>query len=214
MISDQDSTAAAGRPLGAVSTLISLFLLLLVFFIVLFSVARVHQQRVDQVVGSIDQAFGGLPSKLGLIRHPAPDAFEATPEGFALAVSTLITGFAALEENGRPAPTGSLFEIDLPPDQLFGASSPALLPAAAGSLDRLAVLLQQRRHGLYYRMTLRAVVPPGADTTLAANRVAGVAASLFAKGCPADALAVGFEAGPTALIRIDFASAGKPAEGE
>src|ERR1700690_1515873 len=108
MISDRDSTAAAGRPLGAVSTLISLFLLLLVFFIVLFSVARLHQQRVDQVVGSIDQAFGGLPSKLGLIRHPAPDALESTPEGFALAISTLITGFAALEENGRPAPSGSL----------------------------------------------------------------------------------------------------------
>jgi hypothetical protein len=214
MLSDRDATTTAGRPLGSVSTLISLFLLLLVFFIVLFSVARVHERRTDQVIGSIDQAFGGIPSKLGLVRHPAPDAIEASPEGFALAVSTLITGFASLEENGRSAPIGSLFEIDLPPDQLFDASSANLLPVAAGSLDRLAVLLQQRHRGVFYRMTLRAITPPGGDPALSADRVAGVAAILFAKGCPADALAIGVEAGSAALVRIDFTRVGTPTESE
>ncbi len=214
MIAGEDATAASGRPLGAISTLISLFLLLLVFFIVLFSVARVHQQRVDQVIGSIDQAFGGVPSKLGLIRRPSPDALEATPEGFALAVSALITGFAELEANGRPAPPGTLIEIDLPLDRLFAANNVGLLPDPAGSLDRLSVLLQQRRHGMGFRLTLRAVVPPGTDRDLAADRLAGVASSLFARGCPPDALAIGLETGPAALLRLDFAPIGKPAEGE
>ncbi|HVJ51083.1 MAG TPA: hypothetical protein VM689_01385 [Aliidongia sp.] len=214
MIADQDATAAAGRPLGAVSTLISLFLLLLVFFIVLFSVAQIHREKANQVLVSVDQAFGGIPSKIGLIAHPAPDALEATPEGFARAISALVTGFASLEASGRPAPNDSLFEIDLPPPQLFDGATVKLVPAAAGSLDRLAVLLQQRRRGQHYRLTLRAVVPAGADQALAADRVASIAASLFAKGCPADALTIGVETGPEPLMRLDFALVGKPEESE
>ncbi len=77
MIDETMRTAAAGRPLGAISTLVSLFLLLLVFFIVLFSIAEVHRQRVQQVVPSIDLAFGRLPSRLGLLPQAAPVADAA-----------------------------------------------------------------------------------------------------------------------------------------
>ena len=208
MVSDEASTAAAGRPLGAISTLVSLFLLLLVFFIVLFSISQVHQQRLDAVLTSLDDAFGRLPSGLGLITRPAPSDEDATPEGFVRAVGTLVAGFTPLTESGHLAPDGSLLEIALAPDQIFKGNGTTLQPQAAAILDRLAVLLQRRLPGQHYRLTFRAVTP--ADTGLAGERLAGFAAALFAKGCPPEALAIGVAPGRTEALRLDFSLVGTP----
>jgi hypothetical protein len=208
---DFTGTAASGRPLGTISTLVSLFLLLLVFFIVLFSISRVHQERLDAVLSSIDDAFGRLPSTIGLITRPPPDDAEATPEGFVRAVGALVTGFTALSESAHAAPGGVLLQIDLAPQQIFRPGTDALQPPAAAILDRLALLLQHRLGDRHYRLTLRAILPDGsADAGLAADRIAGFAASLFARGCPADALAIGTETGPQAALRFDFALVGTP----
>ena len=215
MATDEASTAASGRPLGAISTLVSLFLLLLVFFIVLVSISRVHQQRLDAVLISIDDAFGGMPSGLGLLPPPRREAVDASPEAFARAVSTLVTGFSMLAESGHAAPAGTLVEIDLAPVQVFQADSTRLQPEVAASLDRLAVLLQRRPPGQHYRLTLRAVLPEGArNAGFAIDRIAGFAAALFARGCPADALAIGLQHGPTPALRFDFAIVGTPEEAD
>lgn len=215
MAADEAATAAAGRPLGAISTLVSLFLLLLVFFIVLFSISQVHRQRLDAVIISVDDAFGRLPSGLGLFTRPIPSDADPTPEGFARAVGALVTGFSPLAESNHLAPGGTLLEIDLAPEQFFKTKSDQLQPEAAAILDRLAVLLQRRLPGQHYRLTLRAVVPGSdTDTALASERIAGFAAALFAKGCPADALAIGIERGATAALRLDFALVGVPAEAD
>jgi hypothetical protein len=187
-----------------------LFLLLLVFFIVLFSISQVHQQRLDAVLTSIDDAFGRLPSGLGLITRPAPSDEDATPEGFVRAVGTLVSGFAPLAESAHTAPGGTLLEIDLAPSQVFQGDGDALQPAAAAILDRLAVLLQRRLAGRHYHLTLRAVTPAGTDNGLAGTRLAGFAATLFAKGCPPDALAIGLEPGRQEALRLDFSLVGAP----
>ncbi len=218
MIDEATRTAAAGRPLGAISTLVSLFLLLLVFFIVLFSIAEVHRQRVQQVVTSIDLAFGGLPSRLGLLPPAAPVADAASPEGFARAVSTLVTGFAPLEAAGRDAPGGALLEIELPPDRLFEPGAADLKDAATALVPPLAVLLQRQPNAQqHYRLTFRIVAPDGAadaDTALAVARAGRFATALYAAGCPGDALAVGIEQGSAKLLRLDFAVTGAAPDGE
>jgi hypothetical protein len=215
MGADEASTAAAGRPLGAISTLVSLFLLLLVFFIVLVSISRVHQERLDAVMVSVDDAFGRLPSGLGLLTRPIPSDADATPEGFARSVGTLVTGFSPLAESNHLAPGGTLLEIDLAPEQVFQPNTDHLQPEVTAILDRLAVLLQHRLPGQHYRLTLGAVVPAGESASgLVSDRVAGFAAALFAKGCPADALAIGIEPGATAAVRLDFALVGVPAEAD
>jgi hypothetical protein len=213
MIPDEAATAASGRPLGAMSTLVSLFLLLLVFFIVLFSIAQVHQPRLDAVLIGIDDAFGRLPSGLGLLTRPIPSDADPTAEGFTRAVGSLVGGFTPLAESPHPAPGGTLLELDLAPEQVFRPGTGELQPAAAAIMDRLAVLLQRRLPGQHFRLTLRAVVP-GAGGDLASDRIAGFAAALFARGCPADALAIGVEPGDRAAIRFDFALVGAGAEAD
>ncbi len=218
LIDETDPTAAAGRPLGAISTLVSLFLLLLVFFIVLFSVAQVHRQRVDQVMTSIDLAFGGLPSRLGLMPSKTPVADAASPEGFVRAVSVLITGFAPLEAAGRHAPGGALLEIELPPDRLFLAGSSDLSPDAQGMVAPLAVLLQRRPNPQqFYRLTLRMMLPPtasAAEQSLAVDRAGKFATILYAAGSPGDRLAVGVDSGTIARDRLDFTLIGPAVEAE
>ena len=222
MIDDEVHTTAAGRPLGAISTLVSLFLLLLVFFVMLFSVARVQVQRMQIVIASIDQAFGGLPSRLGLLPAPPPEPVPVpgdlnTPENFARAVSALITGFTELQATQAPAPRGSLLEIDLPPGEVFVRDGAALTRAASGIVTRLAVLLQHRPNPQqHYRLAFRIVLPSGAsaDTALALARAGAFAGALNAAGCPDEALAIGLEPGPAPLLRLDFTLAGMPAEAE
>jgi hypothetical protein len=210
---DNALTAASGRPLGTISTLVSLFLLLLVFFIVLFSIAQIRQERLDAVLTGIDDAFGRLPSSIGLFDRPPPDDAEATPEGFARAVGALITGFTNLSESAHPAPGGVLLEIDLAPQQIFRPGTDQLQPAAAAILDRLALLLQHRLPGRHYHLTLRAVTPAGAAEP-GPSQIAAFAAALFARGCPAEALAIGTEPGAQAALRFDFALIGAAAEAE
>jgi hypothetical protein len=216
MDTDEAATAASGRPLGAISTLVSLFLLLLVFFIVLFSISQVHQPRLDAVLTGIDDAFGRLPSGLGLLTRPIPGDADATPEGFVRAVGGLVAGFTPLNESPHPAPGGTLLEIDLAPEQIFQAGTGRLQPDAAAILGRLAVLLQRRLPGgPHYRLTLREILPQGAsDVNSAADRIAGFAAALFAKGCPADALAIGIEPGAAAAVRFEFALVGAAPEAD
>jgi len=218
VIDETNPTAAAGRPLGAISTLVSLFLLLLVFFIVLFSVAQVHRQRVDQVMSSIDLAFGGLPSRLGLIPTVSPVADATSPEGFVRAVSVLITGFAPLEAAGRHAPGGALLEIELPPGRLFLSGSSDLSSEAQGLIAPLAVLLQRRPNAQqFYRLTFRTILPPSAsaaERSLAVERAGKFATILYAAGSPGDRLAVGVDSGTIARDRLDFTLIGPALETE
>ncbi|MEA2756588.1 MAG: hypothetical protein QOJ54_2877 [Aliidongia sp.] len=211
---DLTATTVSGRKLGPISTLVSLFLLLLVFFIVLLSISQVHRQRLDEVIISIDDAFGRLPSGLGLLTRPIPSDNDATPEGFARAVGALVTGFTPLVENPHPAAGDAFLEIDLAPEQVFRPGDSTLQPAAAAILDRLAVLLQHRVAGQHYRLTIREGTPGDRDTAMAGERVAAFAAALFAKGCPADALAIGIEPGAGAILRFEFALVGAPAEAD
>jgi Membrane MotB of proton-channel complex MotA/MotB len=207
------SGPSSGRPLGAISTLVSLFLLLLVFFIVLFSIAQIRQQRLDAVITSIDDAFGRLPSSLGVLTRPVDRPVEAGPEGFARAAASLVGELGGLGAGDHPAPPGVLLEIDLAPAQLFQAGRPLLQPGATAILDRLALLLQRREPDRRYRLTIRAGAAPGAAAAASAQLTA-LAASLFARGCPADALAIGLLPDPAIAFRLDFALIGDGAEAE
>jgi hypothetical protein len=210
---DEASTTASGRPLGAISTLVSLFLLLLVFFIVLFSIAQIRQQRLDAVITSVDDAFGRLPSSLGMLTRPVDRPVEVGPEGFARAAAALVGELGALGAGDHPTPPGILLEIDLAPAQLFQADGLLLQPSATAILDRLALLLQRREPDRHYRLTIRAGAPPGVAAA-ASTRLAALAAALFARGCPADALAIGLLPDPGIAFRLDFAVVGDGTEAE
>lgn len=196
----------------AVATYVSLFLLLFVFFIVLVSISEVQRPRARAVIDSVDAAFGHLPSALGLVELPqAPRPDTASVEGFARDVTGLLTGFAPLARSNLAAPSDSFLEISLPEDSVFEPGSATPKTEVLPTLDRLALMLQHRSPGPGIRMTWRAMLPIDAPQGGAAERLAGlraatVAARLYARGCPGDALAISVERGSGPTIRLDFAA--------
>jgi len=200
------SPPATGRQPGAISTLVSLFLLLLVFFIVLFSIAEVHRPRLTEVLSSIDRAFGGIPSDLGLLPPPVPEADPASPAQFMRDAIMLLTGFPPAD--AALAPGGGLLTVSLPKTRLFQRMNPPVLTLTARRLvPPLAVLLQRQQGGrLHYRLDLRM-----ADGD-AAGVLASLAAALFDAGCPADRLSIGLDETAGDGVRFSFAMVEAPEE--
>ncbi len=210
LIDDEDSqaTTASGRSLGTISTLVSLFLLLLVFFILLFSIAEVHRDRTSEVLTSVDHAFGGLPSRFGLLHPPAMPPATQSIESFVRAVTLLITDFAAITPAAAANGTDDVLRIELPPALLFRPGGAQLTEHAAAIVPRLAVLLQAQPPSKgHYRLTLRSTSSQrkSENQALDYERVANLASALFAAGCPADALEVGVQIGGADQVRMVFA---------
>ena len=204
-------TPASGG--GAVATYISLFMILFVFFIVLFSIASQQRARSVAVLTSLDAAFGHVPRAIGLIPAPRGDAGPEDPATLPF-IADLNAGLTDLVQGTHPAASprpGTILNLELPPETFFEPGTPALKPAALPALKRLAVLLQRHRGGARFSVNVAATTAsaPAADRALARARVSVLAASLFAQGCPAEAVTVAVAAGTIATIRLDFlASAG------
>ncbi len=193
---------------GAVATYVSLFMILFVFFIVLFSIAAQQRARSLAVLAGLDAAFGHMPSAVGLLPTPHGDAIlddQATIQFVADIGASLGDILPGSHPAGAPRP-GTILNLDLPPEALFEPGTPALKPAALPALNRLAVILQRHRGGARFGVDLAATTAPApaTDRALATARVTALAAYLFAQGCPADAVTVAVAEGAKTSIQLDF----------
>ncbi len=217
---EQGATDASGRPLGAISTLVSLFLLLLVFFIVLFSVASVQKSRAHDVLASLDRAFGHLPASLGLIAPDDPAPLEdQSVKVFIDTVSQVLTGALPVGlTDDFTARGGTLLVVSLPPDGLFEAGGAKIIAARRAELDRLAVLLQRRAtEAGRFHLTVKAILPvksvPGdAVEGLMINRLGAFADYLYRRGCPPDGVSIMLDHGSGVGLRLEFSPQENPAD--
>jgi hypothetical protein len=196
-----DPDQAVRSPGGAaVTTYVSLFLLLFVFFIVVFSIAQVQHDRSRAVLSGLDAAFGRLPSALGLLNLPkqAPEIPTPAVEGFARDTGILLTQFGAFAVDTKAVGDHVVLAVDLSVDGLFLPQSARLRPAADALIDRLAVLLQRQDGGQRYRLVWHILQPAdlpreGREARLAIARGAALAAALYAEGCPGDGVALSID---------------------
>jgi outer membrane protein OmpA-like peptidoglycan-associated protein len=191
---------------GAVATYVSLFLILFVFFIVLFSIAAQDQARRRAVLDGLDNAFGHLPSALGAIAPTSGDSNPTDPATgrFVVDAEASLGALATRGHGAGPARPGTILNVSLPPEHLFVPGTPALQPAAVPVLQQLAVLLQRHPGGERFRVDVTANASTPDDTALARARVAVIAARLYAEGCPADGVTVAVANAAWSGIRLDF----------
>lgn len=209
---EQGATDASGRPLGAISTLVSLFLLLLVFFIVLFSVASVQKNRAHDVLASLDRAFGHLPSSIGLLTQDDPMPQEdRSAKIFIDSVSEILTGALPVSLSGdQDARGGTLLVVSLDPDSLFEAGAAKIADGHRAALDRLAVLLQRRATDAgRFHLTVKAIMPAksvsgDAAEGLMINRLGAFADLLYRRGCPPDGVSIMLDHGAGPVLRLEF----------
>ncbi|WP_439817328.1 hypothetical protein [Zavarzinia sp. CC-PAN008] len=194
---DQDFEQAYGSAAApATPTTLALFILLLAFFIVLYSVALRDESRTLATMESIGLTFreqrapdpgaGGVPA---LGRSAMPDRF-----GQAVAA-------ALPEARLEPEVGGTALIVRVPAHSIFRTGDSALASRAT-LVPRLATLMQQAPGDLDGIEIQAGAEPGGPD--LALTRAAVLAQTLAAAGEPADRLAITRSTAQPATLVLRF----------
>ena len=219
---------AGSRGLGAVTTgarasgnatiliYLSLFLLLLVFFIVLNVHSVPREYRVKAVLGSVERSFAVSTAATADRTENAQG--QGTPAPLALAGLKRLGGLfetdLAIVKVDTVSP-GRLMVASMPIDELFEDGSTVVRSARMGLLDRISREIGDQG-GVRFEMDFLIAVggEPLSGVRLGdpVAQAAAVAHALIADRAPPDALSVGIEPGQGGTVRFLF-SARTPAVG-
>jgi hypothetical protein len=189
---------------------VSVFLLLLAFFILLNSLSTVQSHRAGAVRHSVETAFG-----LIVPPAPRPDAAEALA-GAARMVESLGDLFvseipvAKIEATGK---RGRTLVVTLPVRTLF-VGDESVRPETLGLLTRVADALTSTAGGAEIRLEFLVATadsPGDGDDLTGLRRAAAFGAALAEAGAPASRVTVGLEKGEDGWARLLFTVADAPA---
>jgi hypothetical protein len=195
----EDGHKEARNPAAAsAQALLSLYLLLLAFFILLQSISTFEEQRAGEVMEGVNRSF---PSFLR----------SGTVGGDRMARGGLAEGAEASARLGplfeayfTLSPTASMtaadrYRVAVPLADLFAGQGEALNPHIDAFLDQLADILQRPPAGA--RIELELLIPEpaaqlrgeaGSAETPTMRRLANLVQALVQAGAPASALSIGY----------------------
>ena len=200
-------TPAAASGNATILVYLSLFLLLLVFFIVLTAHSVPRDYRVRAALGSVERSFASS-SEAGSDGAPGHgDAAVIALAGLKRLGDLIETdlAIAKIDQVGH----GRLMVVTLPTDQLFEAGSAFVRRERMGLLDRIAREIGD--HG-GVRFDMDVLVAIGDEPAGQGPRgdpvaqAAAMARALIADRAPPDALSVGLEPGPSGTVRFLFSA--------
>ena len=195
---------------GIVVVFLSLFLLVLAFFIVLVSISTVEEVKSKAVMRSLTSTFATF--------QPAgvtPSDFTAK-EGDVLggqAFQEKITGIFATAlqvAKVKVVKPGRLMQAEMPTSAMFTEGENKIKPSAFAFLDRLVAALGGRPPGVRFDMEFLIGVPYTAANILAENetlemsRAGGFAREILSRGAPPDSVSIGLAPGDSERIIIRF----------
>lgn len=182
---------------------LALFILLLAFFILLNSMSTFRDEKVGQVLESVDDAFAattlrGGPS--GDIDRPGIIAQAAT--AVRQLGDQVLADIPLAKLETRTTPDGDRLILTVPEAELFQAGTGSLRDDRVGLLHRVADVLTPRAGGIQVRAEALFAGAGGAD---AVARAGALARGLVHTGAPAAALTIGIEDGGAAgTVRLLF----------
>lgn len=194
---------------GSIVLLLSLFLLLLVFFIVLNAQSVQTVQKVKAVAASLEKTFPSFVIDPRL-RDGSQTVASRAGTVFAVerldGVGTLFATAVSVAKVETVSP-GRLLEVRLPADDLFLSGTMTLRPDRQGLLDRVVDALRDSRQG--ERMELDALLGIGPTGTPSqppgpVARGGALARALIADGAPPQNVTVGIERGDPGDVRLLF----------
>jgi hypothetical protein len=205
----QPGGSASGSP-DSISLFLSLFLLVLAFFIVLVSISTLEDVKSQAVRNSLSSTFRSVLSP-----STNPTEFTSKDGNFlgGQAFQEQITGIFATTlqvakvEIVRP---GSLMQIKLPASAMFAEGETVIRPVTIPVLDRIVAVLSARPPGLRFDMEFVIGSPVSKDKelpvaqTLESHRAGNLAREMAHRGVPPDSIAIGIQPGRTDQITIWF----------
>ena len=192
---------------------LSLFLIILAFFIMMTTISQREGSRTQGVIASISSSFKDFP-KTTLIALETVDqgAGEEAAPGFETSLEELFeTAFPLAEV--EISETFERIEVILPIDEMFTPGGTGIQGRHAPLLDRLADLLAYEMTGQIHEVEalLSPPAPSNADAAdgdalLTVDRAGALARELTARGVSAAAIAIGIEQRDPGTLRLLFAS--------
>ncbi len=206
---------ASGRPAAmrtmrgsaapSIFVFISLFLLLLVFFIVLTVHSRPGEERTTAVLGSVERQFAGPDAAVvaGRSDRPSTAEWQAAVGGLS-GIGDLLESELAITPIATVA-LGSVLVATVPADYLFVPASAAVRPARRGLIDRIVDALRTPvGRWVYHFEALVAVSGPDVIGVRSIPRAAHFAEILISAGAPPVAVSIGIEGGEPGYVRLIF----------
>ena len=195
---------------SGITIFLSLFLLLLAFFILLNSLATIEETKSRKVLTSVAATFRSvvdsntheeiLISELGPTPE-AQDVLEALQQLWVTAVPVIKV------ETLTP---GQVMQVTMPVNELFLGGRAVLRGDREGLFNRTALLLALKSKGavteaeVVFGVKRAEHALAGAEGSLATARAVKIATALIAHGTPADRLSVGVSDGDPKMLRIVF----------
>lgn len=190
------------------SMFLSVYLLLLAFFILLNSISTFHEVRTKAVMDSLTSTFATLmpvrsvpySSQTGTVVG-ARDLFDRVGELFEAAIPAAKI---------KVAQTGHLMQVSFPVDALFLPDKPDIRPAQGALVNRLAAALGAPPRGVRYEATLLVGIGQGETAglpigeNLAVARTGAFAREMVRRGAAPEVVVVGLEPGDPTMARALF----------
>lgn len=195
------------------SLFLSVYLLLLAFFILLNSISTLHEVRAKAVMDSLTSTFATLLPSRQTPFSSATGTIVGTREFFKTVGDIFEAAIPAARI--RIAQTGRLMQITLPLDALYLAEKAEIRPAQGALLNRLVAAMSVPPRGLRYEMTLLVGSAYGEGgglpigENLAVARAGVMAREMVRRGAAPQTLFVGIEPGDPTVARALFRVVGE-----
>ncbi|MEQ9640489.1 MAG: hypothetical protein RIM84_10755 [Alphaproteobacteria bacterium] len=195
---------------GSVVILISLYLLLLAFFIMLTALSQRELTRAEAAVGSVTKVFNPDIAKQTL------DKSTDSPAGLFRARDAYLSSVRATFADTLPVADfenladGNLLRAEVPVENLFRPGTTDLFASSQSLLGGLGAALNRQEPELRLRLEvlLRSgpVLPTGDQLgqVLEVRRVAAISEALRGQGAPARLISVGVGPGDPGQVRFSF----------
>jgi hypothetical protein len=205
------STAGPGKKNdNSTIALLSLYLLLLAFFILLNSISQREQTRTAAAIGSLDATFSSRkPMSFELRSVNTESATSARPDTFQVRLLQLFQTELPLARY-QLVERGSVMRIVIATDTLFEKDGTDLRPSRISVLDGIAYALRSDMKNV--RREVEFMIGSGSSTPsvdtplgrLQVNRAGAFARALVKRGVPEKWIRTGLFPGDSARIRLTF----------
>lgn len=208
----QSLSTAGQKPKSDNSTiaLLSLYLLLLAFFILLNSISQPERSRTDAAIGSLDATFSSKkPMSFQLDSVSKKTLTRANPDTFQIRLLQLFQTELPLAQY-QIVERGSVMRIVIPVDSLFIRNGSDVRPSRVSILDGIAYALRTDLKSVRREVEFMIGAGP-ADTPvdsplgrLQVNRAGAFARALVKRGVPQTWIRTGLFPGDSGQVRLTF----------
>jgi flagellar motor protein MotB len=205
---DAEPSRPTTKDHGTFVVFLSLYLLLLAFFIILYSISTFEEERTAAALGSVTATFATSKYSRAESEYlPATDGTRLAPPELLERTAELVkTAFPVAEV--EVVTPNRVIEISLPTESLFFEGEARLRPEAAAILRGIADLLGRHPPGLRYETEILVGSPWTTERdlkkgqTLEIARAGAFARELGSHGLPGSRMAVGLNQGEPERVRL------------